>query len=176
MSAIALGLSLAKYIPDVVGIFAGEKKADAAKKVIDIAESLTGKKSDKAVEAIEKDPALALEFQKLVYAEKNELQRLFLDDISDARDMSVESGKMGELSSRIADQIMTWNLPAVFALIICQCAVLIFLEDKVEIVALVSNAIGFVINSLLNERQQVTGFLFGSSMGSKLKTMMKKNG
>ena len=31
---------------------------------------------------------------------------------------------------------------------------------------------GFVINSLLNERQQVTGFLFGSSMGSKMKTLL----
>lgn len=172
---VSLGMKLLSHVPDIVGIFAGKKKAEAAKKIVDMAEKVTGKKQDSAVAAIEKDPALALEFQKLVYAEKHELERMFLEDVADAREMNTQSAEMGKLSSRTADQIMRWNLPAVGLLIIAQCIVLIMLEDKIEIVALVSNAIGFVINSLLNERQQVTGFLFGSSMGSKLKTLIKKD-
>ena len=39
----------------------------------------------------------------------------------------------------------------------------------VEIVAIVSNIFGLLINSLISERQSVVGFFFGSSLGSKLK-------
>lgn len=171
---ISTAIALAKFVPDIVGWIGGKEKKAAAQELVKIAEGVTGKNGDKVLEAIEADPKLALQYKEAVMADKHKLDEMFLADRQGARDMNVTSQKMAELSDRTADSIMVWNLPAVAALIIIQCLVILFLEDKAELVALVSNAIGFVIASLLNERQAVVGFLFGSSMGSKLKNLSKK--
>jgi len=171
---ISIGIALAKFVPDVVGWLAGEKKKEAAETLLDIAEGLTGKKKDDALKAIENDPNLALQYKKAVMSDKHKLDEMFLEDRQNARDMSVKSDKMADLANDVAKRIMKTNLPFVFLLILAQCLVMVFVPDK-TIVALASNAIGFVLNALLNERQAVVGFLFGSSMGSKLKTIIEKN-
>ena len=52
-----------------------------------------------------------------------------------------------------------------FAVVIEIIAV-IYIDDKV-LIAIISGAIGSITTALLQERQQVIGFFFGSSKGSK---------
>lgn len=176
ISIISIGTSLIKHVPDVIDWFKGDKSIDAAETLVGIAESITGEKSDKALQAIEQDPAIALKFKEAVMADKYKYDEMYLADRSNARSMNVASEKMGEFSSRTGDQIMIYNLPVIALLILIEGLVVVFLREEIELILLVSNVVGFVINSLLNERIQVTGYCFGSSMGSKMKDLRKKLG
>ncbi|MEH8140059.1 hypothetical protein ACSZND_17560 [Aeromonas hydrophila] len=51
----------------------------------------------------------------------------------------------------------------IILLVAANFAALSLLGDKAELVALISNLIGVVIGALLNERNSVISFFFGSS-------------
>ena len=89
-------------------------------------------------------------------------------DLSNARAMY---GQQHQNADRIARQIMTWNLPAIVALVAANCAAVYTIDNPTIAVAL-GNIIGASITYLWNERSQVVGFFFGSSMGSKDKQEM----
>lgn len=59
-----IALGLAKVVPSIVGLFGDEKDEETARKVVGIAESVTGKKGPDATKALEANPQLALEFKK----------------------------------------------------------------------------------------------------------------
>jgi hypothetical protein len=70
-------LPFATAIPDVIRAFGGEKQADAAEKIVGVAKAISGKDDpSEAVEAIIKDPALQLELQKVLSAERLEFARI----------------------------------------------------------------------------------------------------
>lgn len=166
MEPLTLALSLAKFVPDIVGYFKGDKAKDAASTIVNIAENATGLKQDKALEAIESNPEMAFRFKELVLKDKYTLDSMYLHDTQDAREMYKHQS---EAADRIAHFIMRFNLPAVAGLLVLQVVAMLFLKNNAEVLALVSTSVGFVINALLNERQQVAGFFFGSSLGSKAK-------
>lgn len=174
MEPISIALALAKFVPDIVGLFSkkrGEEAHKAASTVSSIAEAVTGEKGKSAVAALEASPELALEFEKAVMADKHIEEQMAYDDRQDARDMY-------ELHHQATDDlshfIMAWNLPAVMMLVGLQIAAMFFFREKPEFLALISTTFGFIINALLNERQQVTGFRFGSSVGSKAKDIIRR--
>ena len=62
---IPLALALAQYAPKIIGQLAGDKAEENAKKVVNIAKSITGfNDSEQAVEAIKASPELQLKFQE----------------------------------------------------------------------------------------------------------------
>lgn len=64
-------LPLASAIPDVMRAFGSDKAADAAETVVGIAQRVTGiPDQTQAVHAVLKDPALQLEFEKTLSAER----------------------------------------------------------------------------------------------------------
>lgn len=169
---IGTALALARYIPDVIGLFSskrGKQAQDAMSAVESVAEAITGKTGVEAVSAIEADPELAYKFKVAVMADSHVSEQMQLEDRKDAR----ESYKVHhEQADKIAAQIMNWNLPSLLALAALQIGVVIIAKKydlDVTIVAIVSNILGLVINSLISERQSVVGFFFGSSLGSKMK-------
>lgn len=167
MSATAIALGLAKFVPDIVGWIAGDKAEKVASKVVGIAEDLTGQRGDEAMKAINQDPHLALEFHKAVMADKHRFDEMVLADRQSAR----EAYKVhNEASDKIAFIIMRFNLPLVFLLVVADVLACIYLGENAAVLTTVSTTVGFVINALLKERQDVTGFHFGSSLGSKMKT------
>jgi hypothetical protein len=64
---------------------------------------------------------------------------------------------------------MKWNLWSILALVLVNGIAIYFLSEEAAVLATVSNLLGIVIKSLLDERKEVTGFYFGSSVGSKMK-------
>ena len=168
MAPLAI-LGLVKYIPDLIGMFDKKKGADA-KKITDvvggIAETVTGKKGDDAANAIHSDPKLAYEFQLAVMADSHVQEQMDLDNTKSARDMYKVNP---EQASKTAEHIMKYNLVIVFLLVIINVFAVAYLKDNAAVLAIVSNFIGIVLHALLNERQSVVNFFFGSSMGSKNK-------
>ena len=65
MDPITLALGAAKIIPALVGLFKGKRAGNVAEQVLDVAKTLTGNADPKtAMEQIEADPNLQIEFQK----------------------------------------------------------------------------------------------------------------
>ena len=166
MSALAAGLALAKFVPEVVGWFAGDKAESAASSIVGIAEKVTGLGGDDAIRAIESDPNTALEFKKAVMADKYELDRIYLANTSGARDMYTESRT---LADKVALGIMRFNYVFVFLLLGCNAVACWYLREYPAILSGIATTIGFVINALIKERSDVSNFLFGSTLGSRMK-------
>ena len=162
-------LGLVKYVPDLVGLFS-KKRGKDAQKVIDtvggIAESVTGKKGKDAEKAIAENPELAYKFQLAVMADSHVQDQLALEDMKSARDMYKVNP---EQASKVAEHIMKYNLVLVFILVVINVLAVVHLKEDAAVLAIISNFIGIVLHALLNERQSVTGFFFGSSLGSKMK-------
>lgn len=166
-------LALAKFIPDVIGLFdskKGAKAKEAAEAVENVAAAITGKTGDDAVRAIEADPELAYKFKTAVMADSHISEQLQAEDLKSAR----EAYKIHhEQADNVAKSIMSRNLPTIFVLVLINVVSVggaKYFDLPGEVLAIISNMIGIVIGQLLNERQSVVGFFFGSSLGSKMKT------
>lgn len=96
---------------------------------------------------------------------------MFLNDMSNARDMYKNSNN--EVSDFIAKRVINYNLWVVFLAIVTEVLAVMYMDDKI-LVAVISGAIGSLATALLQERQQVINFFFGSSMGSKEKDKKKR--
>lgn len=166
MDPLSIALGLAKVAPVVAGWIGGDKAEEAATEVVGIAEKLTGKSGSDALDAINADPAMALEFQKAVLKDKHRLDELYLQDKANAREMYKVHH---EQTDKISERIMSWNLLAILALVLINGLAIYYLKEQAAVLATVSNLLGIVIKSLLDERKEVTGFYFGSSVGSKMK-------
>tara|TARA_R110002012_G_C11662463_1_gene612351 strand:+ start:1953 stop:2453 length:501 start_codon:yes stop_codon:yes gene_type:complete len=95
-----------------------------------------------------------------------------LKDVQSARNMY--SSTDHDLADYVAKRVINYNLWVVLIAIVIEIISVIFIDDKV-LIAIISGAIGSATTALLQERQQVISFLFGSSRGSKEKTdLMKK--
>lgn len=163
-------LGLVKFIPDLIGMFdskKGKQAQEISNTVSSIAETITGKTGQNAVSAIEKDPELAYKFKLAVMADTHVQEQMQLENTKSARDMYKVNP---EQASKVADSIMKYNLVIVFLLVIINVLAVIHLKDDAAILAIVSNFIGIVMMALIQERQSVVNFFFGSSMGSKNKT------
>lgn len=162
-------LGLVKFIPDIIGLF-DSKKGAQAKKITEtvgkVAESVTGKTGQEAVSAIEQDPQLAYQFKLAVMEDSHVQEQMTLENTKSARDMYKVNP---EQAAKVADNIMKYNLIIVFLLVIINVLAVIHLKDDAAILAIVSNFIGIVMMALIQERQSVVNFFFGSSMGSKNK-------
>ena len=95
-----------------------------------------------------------------------ELLKMDLEDIKSARLMYQETGHV--MADDIAKRVIKWNLVGVAIAIIIEVGSVMVIDDKV-LIAIISGAIGGVTTALLQERQQIINFFFGSSRGSKEK-------
>lgn len=82
------------------------------------------------------------------------------------RDMYKSTGH--EMADEIATRVIKWNLWVVLLAVIIEIGAVLLLDDKV-LIAVISGAIGSITTALLQERQQIINFFFGSSRGSKNK-------
>lgn len=166
---LSAALGLIKFVPDLIGLFDSKKGEQAKKiseKVSSIAEAVTGQAGQGAIDVLEKNPELAYKFKCEVMADSHVREQLDLDNTKSARDMYKVNP---EQASKVADGIMKYNLVIVFLLVVINVIAVNHLKDDAAILAIVSNFIGIVMMALLQERQAVVNFFFGSSMGSKNK-------
>lgn len=93
----------------------------------------------------------------------NEEYKDYLADIQNARAMYKETDH--EMADDIAGKIINWNLVIIMALVGVQVYVIISVDGQVA--AVITGVVGTVVGSLINERNTVVNFFFGSSKGSK---------
>ena len=171
MSIIAaLGIAKAVGLTDwVTNKLSGSDNnaAQIAAQVIDYASEATGKKDLKGIEQqLSADPALAAKLKQTLLDNEQALDMAPYKDRQDARAMH---NKHPEQADKIANGIMKFNLPYIFILLVANVLAMFYLKDYSAILAIVSNLLGMTIKSLFDERNCVTGFYLGSSMGSKNK-------
>jgi len=75
-----------------------------------------------------------------------------------------------EQADKIANIVIRFNLLIVVFMVLMQCGVIIYIDGKVA--AVITGVIGTVTGALLQERNTVINFFFGSSQGSKDKDKM----
>lgn len=159
---ISIGMGLAQFAPQVIKWISGsDKAAEAAGKVVQIAEAVTGKQGPEAVEALKADPALVLQFRQAVMANETELDKAYLADRADARRRDVAITQAGRYNWR-GDLLA---LLAVGGLVLCVW----FVARDTEMPERAVNAIMFVAGVLAAAVRDVYNFEFGSSRGSKSK-------
>lgn len=100
------------------------------------------------------------------------LEEKYLADIADSRDMySGDNGSKSQ-ADKLSDAIMKWNLWGIMALILINIGVLLAAQKWAipsAVILAIGNSVGVITMALLQERGQVVGFFFGSSLGSKNK-------
>lgn len=108
MDPITTAFALAQFAPQVIKWISGsDKAADAASKVVGIAEAVTGRKGGGAVDALANDPALVLQFRQSIMENEADLDKVFLADRADARARDIEIIKSGQKNTR-ADMMVRW--------------------------------------------------------------------
>jgi hypothetical protein len=159
---ISIAMGLAQFAPQVIKWISGsDKAAEAADKVVKIAEAVTGKQGPEAVDALKADPALVLQFRQAVMANETELDKAYLADRADARKRDVAITQAGRYNWR-GDLLA---LLAVGGLVLCVW----FVARDTEMPERAVNAIMFVAGVLAAAVRDVYNFEFGSSRGSKSK-------
>jgi hypothetical protein len=117
-----------------------------------------------AVEAA--DPETMLKLKQADHAFEIEKRRMAYENTDSARSMHKENH---EQADKIADRVMKWNLAYVILTLGIQCVSIYLLKDFGTQLTIISTACGWVLKGLLDERRDVTGFYFGSALGSRLK-------
>jgi hypothetical protein len=168
---ITAAIGLAQYIPDLLQLFGRGNDSAVAQKVLDIAQKVSGKSdATQAMAAISSSPDAQLAMQKMLLEDKWVQSRLDLDNVKSARAMHEKNHAAAD---DLGKHVIRWNLPLAFGLFIVNIVSLYFFREHVEILLTLGNLTGFLLNSLLKERQDIINFYFGSSLGSKDKDKLK---
>ena len=164
MDPLSIALMLAsKFAPDIIRHFTNsDTAADVATKVIDIAKTVTGKDdAQEASDALQADPALAMQFKTAVMANETELQKAYLSDTQNARARDIEFTRAGISNVRA-------NVLAAFAsvLVLICLAVVVWnsqIDDfaKATITLVIGRAFGWV--------DQIFSFEYGTTRNNRTK-------
>jgi hypothetical protein len=148
------------------GTEAGKFLRALTKKVLpNVLEAVVGGDLAKAIGIISNDPENA-------GLSKNEAEEFFrlveldLKEMANVRDMYKNTDH--SVADFVAKKVINFNLWVVLGAILIEVLSVIYINDKV-LIAIISGAVGGVVTALLQERQQIINFFFGSSMGSKNK-------
>lgn len=77
MDPITLAMSLAQFAPKIAGWLGGDKAEQVAEKAVAVAQAVTGHESPtEALQALQADPAKALEYRQAILAQEVEFERL----------------------------------------------------------------------------------------------------
>lgn len=160
MDPITAAMALAQFVPQIIKWVTGsDKAAEAAEKVVDIAEVVTGRAGPDALDALKADPALVLQFRQAVMANEAEMDKAYLVDRADARKRDTAFIEAGRYNFR-ADLLAVL---AVGALVLCVWLV----ASNPALPGGAREAIMFVAGVFAAAVRDVYGFEFGSSRGSK---------
>lgn len=169
LSAVAL----AKTILTVTGLGGWAKKklgdkfgTKTAETIGAIAQAAMKTSSpEAALVELRKDPAKALLLRDKLEQREHELILAGLDDVKSAREMYTEQHDMAD---HVARKVIRQNHLIVLLLIVANSAVALFVKESGLALAL-GSLISASVGALWQERQQIIGFYFGSSLSSKTK-------
>jgi|LGVF01.1.fsa_nt_gb uncharacterized membrane protein len=126
-------------------------------------------------DAIKNDPEALIKIKELEFKEQESLrsQVLELAKLESAKyDKAHDTYQSkNEMADEVAKQIIARNLPLIGILVVLNVAIVYFFKENATLIAIASNVIGISIGNLFAERQSIVNFFFGSSLGSKEKSM-----
>ena len=126
-----------------------------------IAESVTGKTGENAENAIAADPALQIAFQQKILDNEMAMNKMYLDDIHDARQRDIEIKKSGYKNTRADIMVIVVGVALVVNIVL-----LWHNPNMPEGIIAIFN---MMIGALLKMLGDAYSFEFGSSRGSKEK-------
>ena len=162
--------ALVDLIPNAIGWFGGDDAEKAAEEVLGIASKVTGiNEKDKALEAIQSDSNIALEFKKAVMKDKHRLDEMFLADKKNAREMQNTALNQGDLFSKrfVYYFAIGWS---VFAMIYLGAITFVDLPEGSTRFA--DTILGFLLGTIISG---IIQFFYGSSQGSKDKNVQQND-
>lgn len=164
--AVASATGLDTWLKDKLGDAVGETAAD---KIAAVAQVVTDAGTgQEALEMIRQDAGARASVRQKLLDMEHELILAQLQDVQSARQMY--SGK-NEMADKIAERVISQNHIVVALLLVMECVAFALVNDS-SVAMIIGNLIGASVAALWQERQQVIGFFFGSSLGSKLKTAL----
>ena len=168
MDPITIAMGLAQFAPQVIRWVTGSDKVEqAAGKVLEIAQAVTGKQGPDALEAIKLDPAMAMQFRQAVIASEAELDKAFLVDRQDARKRDTKFLEMGKRNYR-ADFM--------FFLAVVMIGGLVWIVWKDQAVnEYVKGIFTLVLGRFLGYLDNIYNFEFGSTRSNKAKDATIEN-
>lgn len=168
MDPISVAFGLAQFAPQIIKWITGsEKAADAATAVVDIAETVTGRKGSDALDAIKADPALVLQFRQSVMAQEADLDKAYLADRADARKRDAVF---------IAAGTRNYRADFMFFLAVAMIAALVWLVWKdPSINEYMKGIFTLVLGRFLGYLDNIYNFEFGSTRASKAKDVTIEN-
>lgn len=168
--SIADAVGLDEWFGELVG---GKPGAKAASKVVDVAKELTGAESVQDVlDVIQDNENFAKELKVELVKQEHEIKLAAFEDLKSARNMYQNTDHT--MADKIADEIITKNPKLILLLILTNICVVLWVTNPAIAIA-AGNVIGASITYLWQERQSVVGFFFGSSHGSKQKSIQLQN-
>ena len=168
MDPISVAFGLAQFAPQIIKWITGsDKAADAATAVVEIAETVTGRKGSDALDALKADPALVLQFRQSVMAQEADLDKAYLADRADARKRDAVFITAGTRNYR-ADFM--------FFLAVAMIAALVWLVWKdPSINEYMKGIFTLVLGRFLGYLDNIYNFEFGSTRASKAKDATIEN-
>jgi hypothetical protein len=168
MDPISIAFGLAQFAPQIIKWITGsDKAADAAGAVVDIAETVTGRKGSEALDALKADPALVLQFRQSVIAQEADLDKAYLADRADARkrdSVFIEAGTRN------------YRADVMFFLAVAMIAALVWLVWKdPSINEYMKGIFTLVLGRFLGYLDNIYNFEFGSTRTSKAKDATIEN-
>lgn len=160
---IPIALQLAQFAPSLVKIFTGsDKAADVAAHVVSIAQTVTGTDSgEKALAAIQADPAKAMEFQLAVQAQEQSMVQLYLTDTQDARKRDIAFVQSGVINYRAN------ALAGAACAVVLLCLGIVVWASNIDEYA--KGTITLVCGRALGWVEQLFSFEFGTTRANKTK-------
>jgi len=168
MDPISIAFGLAQFAPQIIKWITGsDKAADAAGAVVDIAETVTGRKGADALDALKADPALVLQFRQSVMAHEADLDKAYLADRADARKRDAVF---------IAAGSRNYRADFMFVLAVAMISALVWLVWKdPSINEYMKGIFTLVLGRFLGYLDNIYNFEFGSTRASKSKDATIEN-
>lgn len=162
MDPISIAMGLAQLAPGIIKWVTGSDKAEeVASRVVAVAESITGKTGQQAVEELKVNPDKLLEFRAAMNAMDVELEKLYLADKASARDRDVALATAG-IKNRRADVLA-------YSAIVSLGGIGALLFFVTNIPDTTEKLLYLVLGALITIVKDVYSFEFGSSRSSQNK-------
>jgi hypothetical protein len=162
MDLISMAFSLAQFAPSILKWITGsDKAADAAGKVVDIAETITGRKGPEAVQALQADPSLVLQFRAAVLASEADLDKAYLADVQDARSRDVQIRQVAGGKNPRADIMLALTYLGIVGLV----CLMVFKE--IDANSALGGIVILLVGKLIGQWETGFQFEFGSTRSNK---------
>lgn len=172
MPLIPIAMALAQFAPGIIKLLTGSDKAeDVAGQVVGIAQTITGTSDgETALAAIKADPGKVLEFQQAMSAQQSDLEKAYLLDVQNARQMQIAALSQDDLFSKrfVYYFAIFWSL---FSMAFFTAVTFLPIQGFGQRIA--DTILGVLVSTIITG---IFHYMYGSTRGSAAKTEMIAKG